>query len=188
MDEYNDEHTASKTQQKKDAEDLQQQAERLMSLKPEQLARLPLHPDLEVAIEEAGRISKPDARRRHALFVAKLMRAGDLDLLLAALEKLDDPLREKRLHDWIERVANADSVKHSESLVHELTQWYPHADRQHLRNLVRQLLQGRPDAEQPDKEARQKFRRLRRRLLQYAVEVDRQAPLYDDPEQDWLQD
>lgn len=186
MDEYNDELGASKTQRKKDAEDLQQQAERLMSLKPQQLARLPLHPDLEAAIDEAARITKPDARRRHALFVAKLMRAGELDSLLSALEKLDDPLREKRLHDWVERVASAASAKHSEGLVHELTEWYPHADRQHLRNLVRQLLQGRPDSDEPDKDARQKFRRLRRRLLQYVVEVDRQAPLFDDPDEDWL--
>lgn len=175
MTEYSDELPPSKTQQKRDMEALVVKAERLMSLKPAEQARLPLMPAVEKALEEARRIKSADARRRHAHHVARLLEDESGDATLAALEQLDDPVRQQRLHKWLEQLAGAENLKAAGGIMEEVLTFYPDGDRQHLRNLVRNVIRQRPEDEGP---ASEKFRRERKRLAQYLNELERQAPLY----------
>lgn len=175
MTEYSDEVPASKTQQKRDMEALVEKAERLMSLKPAEQARLPLLPAVEKAVNEARRISSADARRRHALHLARLLDDENGEATLAALQQLDDPVRQQRLNGWLEQLVNAETLKAANSVMEEVHDFYPDADRQHLRNLVRNVIKQRPESETPVPE---KFKRERKRLAQYLNELERLAPLY----------
>ena len=174
-DEYNDD-LPSKSQRKREADYLQEQGMRLMDLKPRDLARLPLNDALIRAIEESRRITKNEARRRHAQYMGRLMRETDGERIIEAMDTLQDPLRQQRLLDWSDRAAALANANESGPLLEEMLHWYPDADRQHLRNLVRNLLAARP-AEDADKEARKPFQRARRRVLDYLNELERNAAL-----------
>ncbi len=103
MTEYNDP-LPSKTRRKLEMQDLQDVGLKIMDLKAGQQARLPLSDALRAALEEARRINHPDARRRHALYVGRLISDGDTDSLLTALDTLTDPVRQQRLQQWTEQV------------------------------------------------------------------------------------
>ena len=104
MTEYNDT-PASKTRRKQDMQALQEVGLTLMGLKPEQRARLPLTDGLEKALDEARRITNLDARRRHALFIGRLIYDADSDAIVSAVEALQNPLRQQRLQHCTEQVA-----------------------------------------------------------------------------------
>src|SRR5438876_455542 len=55
--------------------ELQTLGERLIGLNPEQLAAVALPESLHDAIEQARRITKHEARRRHLQYIGRLMRA-----------------------------------------------------------------------------------------------------------------
>lgn len=175
MAEYSDELPPSKTQQKRGMEELVEKAQHLMSLKPAQQARLPLMPAVEKALEEARRIKSTDARRRHAHHLARLLQDESGEATLAALQQLDDPVRQQRLQKWLEQLLAAHDLKSANAVAEEILSFYPHAERQHLRNLARNVIRQRPEADAPPAE---KFKRERKRLAQYLNELERQAPLY----------
>jgi len=66
VEQYNDDELASKSELKREMEQLQEYGLQLMSLKPAELARLPLNNALLLAIEESRRITAHEGRRRHA--------------------------------------------------------------------------------------------------------------------------
>ena len=74
----------SKTELKKDMEDLQKLGEELASLKPSVLEKFPLSEDLADAIKDAQRF-KNEARRRQLQYIGKLMRFEDPEPLQACL-------------------------------------------------------------------------------------------------------
>lgn len=175
----NDEYThepPSKSQRKREADELQEQGLRLMNLKPADLARLPLNDDLERAIEESRRITKREARRRHAQYVGRLMREANGEAIIAAMDSLHDPLRQQRLLDWVDRFSALPGIGDGADMLGEMLDWYPAADRQHLRNLGRNLLAARP-AEESEQRQDEHFRRARRKLLDYLNDLERNSEL-----------
>lgn len=178
MTEYNDT-PASKTRRKQDRKDLEQVGQELMALKPAQRARLPLTTPLEQALEEAARITSMEARRRHAVFVARLVDEADTEALLAALAALNDPLRQQRIQQWTDRIIECEGPRDAEPVIQQVLEFYPEGDRQALRNQVRNLLKARPaDPDGADKAARDRLKRERKRFLGMLNELDRNAPLY----------
>ncbi|WP_407312256.1 ribosome biogenesis factor YjgA [Pseudomonas sp. nanlin1] len=128
----------SKTQVKRELHALVDLGERLTTLKPDVLARLPLSDPLRRALADAPKHTSNIARKRHIQFIGKLMRDQDLDAILVLLDQLDASTRQynERFHNlerWRDRLlAGDDGVL--ESFVNE----YPETDRQHLRQLIRQ--------------------------------------------------
>ena len=139
MTEYNDP-LPSKTRRKLEMQDLQDVGLKIMDLKAGQQARLPLSDALRAALEEARRINHPDARRRHALYVGRLISDGDTDSLLTALDTLTDPVRQQRLQQWTEQVLACPGPRDAEPLLQRILEFYPEADRQTLRNQALMLL------------------------------------------------
>ena len=84
----------SKTRRKRDAEALQALGEDLAELPGEVLATLGLPDRLLQALEEYGRISSHEARRRQRQFIGKLMRDVDPAPLQAFLDARRRPARE----------------------------------------------------------------------------------------------
>jgi ribosome-associated protein len=176
VEQYSDDELPSKSELKREMEQLQEYGLQLMALKPADLARLPLDGALLRAIEESRRISAHEARRRHAQFVGKLMRDEESQLVIPALLELKSPQRHRWLVDWQERFADQPDLRSADSQLDEILARYAHAERQQLRNLCRNVLNSRVDREAPES-ARDKYHRERKKLSDYLNTLERTAPL-----------
>ena len=83
------EEIVSKTQKKREVEELQKLGASLIALSPTQLASLELPEQLLAAVREAQRITSHGARRRQVQYIGKLMRSLDPAPVRAALAQLD---------------------------------------------------------------------------------------------------
>ncbi len=155
----------SKTQVKREMEALQELGKKLLGQKPEFLAKLPLSDELRAALKESERIRQNEAKRRHLQFIGKLMRDVDADLIRQHLDRQEAGTREyvqhfHQLENWRDRLLGD---------VEEITafmQAYPQADRQHLRQLIR-------NAER--EAAHNKPPASSRKLFKYIRELDEQG-------------
>src|SRR3546814_12951910 len=80
---------ASRSQQRRDALDVLELAQRLVALPPAQLAKLPVPEDLHPHIADTRRITSHIARKRQMAFLAKQMRREDAEALDAIRDALD---------------------------------------------------------------------------------------------------
>ena len=90
----------SRSEMKRRSHALQALGAGLARLPPARLAQLRLPQDLETALEELGRLTSREARRRQIQYVGRLMRGIDPALLQAVLAAMDAPIgknQEKRL-------------------------------------------------------------------------------------------
>ena len=140
----------SKTQIKREMQALVDMGERLTTLKPDILAKLPLTDEMRAALEEHKRHTANEAKRRHKSFIGKLMRDQDVDAILALLDQLDASSRQynERFHNlerWRDRLIAGD-----DAVLEKFVVEYPDADRQQLRSLIRQaqheVAQNKPPA------------------------------------------
>ncbi|MDX1802896.1 MAG: ribosome biogenesis factor YjgA [Alcanivorax sp.] len=179
MTEYSDDDFTSKTQQKREDNALHELGLSLMNLKPADQGRLPLSDSLIKALEEAKRITSNEARRRHAQFVGRLVRESDSEAIISALEALNDPFRQQRLSNWVEEILSHQQPRDAEGVLQQILAFFPHGDRQQLRSLVRNLFKARvTDPAQASGTEKDKFKRERRKLMNYLNELDKNAPLY----------
>ena len=150
----------SKSQVKRELHALQQLGERLTTLKPDMLARLPLTDALRRALDEAPKYTAHAARKRHIQFIGKLLRAQDLDAIHGLLEQIDSSSRQynERFHAlerWRDRL-----VEEGDAALEALVVQFPEADRQHLRGLIRQA-QHEAARNKPPAAARKIFKYIR---------------------------
>lgn len=137
-DRLDDELPKSKSQLKRDMQDLQELGKQLMSLPVDQLNQLPMSETLRAALLEAGRIRQHEARRRHLQFVGKVIRQEEhLEVLSNAVAAFDTGSAEhtRRQHlteRWRDRL-----IDEGDSVISELLEYAPGIDVQHLRNLAR---------------------------------------------------
>lgn len=137
---------ASRSQQRRDALDVLELAQRLVGLPPAQLARLPVPEDLLPHIADTRRITSHIARKRQMAFLAKQMRREDDEVLDAIRDALDaggEAARREtallhRAERWRERL-----LEEGDAALAELVGAHPSADRQQLRQLVRNTLDER---------------------------------------------
>ena len=136
LDDFSEE--KSKTQVKRELHALVDLGERLTTLKPDLLNRLPLTDGLRRALADAPKHTANIARKRHILFIGRLMRDQDIDAILTLIDQLDASTRQynERFHGlerWRDRLLGGD-----DSVLESFVSDYPEADRQHLRQLIRQ--------------------------------------------------
>lgn len=134
----------SKTQMKKEMHRVQALGEKLLTLRPDQLATIPMTERLANAVAESRRITKNEARRRHLQFIGKLMRDNDVDAIQSALERLDPGSelfqREMRqAEQWRERL-----IRQPEAEV-EWFEQHPDTEPQPFRALLRAARKEQPD-------------------------------------------
>jgi len=150
----------SKSQVKRELHALQDLGERLTTLKPEQLGRLPLSDMLLRALLEAPKHKAHAARKRHIQYIGKLMRSQDIEAITALLDQMDASTRQynERFHA-LERWRDLLLTGSDEALNNFISQ-YPDADAQHLRQLLRQA-QHEAAQSKPPAAARKVFKYLR---------------------------
>ena len=136
LDDFSEE--KSKSQVKRELHALVDLGERLTTLKPDLLNRLPLTDGLRRALADAPKHTANIARKRHILFIGRLMRDQDIDAILTLIDQLDASTRQynERFHGlerWRDRLLGGD-----DAVLDSFVGDYPEADRQHLRQLIRQ--------------------------------------------------
>lgn len=157
----------SRSQQRRDALEVFSICEQLVALTDAQLARVPVPEDLLPDIHEARRITSHIAHKRQLSFLAKQLRREDdevLDAIRDALDEKGEAARREtavmhRIEAWRERL-----VEEGDPALAELLDQYPDADRQGLRQLVRNSLDERK-RNKPPRSSRELFRRLRELIL-----------------------
>ncbi|MBV0933062.1 ribosome biogenesis factor YjgA [Marinobacterium weihaiense] len=150
----------SKSQLKREAEDLQRLGKRMAELRPDQQTKLPIDDQLRAAIEEYARIKANGAKRRHLQYIGKLMRTADADAIQAVVDRFDSAseAHNQLFHEmerWRERLIDGGNEP-----LQAFIDDHPNADIQHLRQLVRNAQRER-QREQPPTQARKLFRYIR---------------------------
>lgn len=126
----------SKSEIKRDAEDLKKLGDTLINLSNTNLAKIPLTADLEEAILLAQKLQK-GARRRQLQYIGKLLRRMDVEPIQEALAKVENrhQLQQDMLHK-IEQYRENLIAQGDAGMQTVLTE-YPEMDRQQLRTLIR---------------------------------------------------
>ena len=168
----------SRSQNRRDALDVLELAETLAGLSAAQLARLPIPDELMPHIRETQRITSYGARKRQTAFLAKQMRRQPdeaLDAIRDAMSKDGEAARRETaaLHR-VEALRDALLGFEGDAAMTALLAEHPHADRQHLRQLVRNAHDERK-RNKPPHAFRELFRELKELLAQDAAGADDDA-------------
>ncbi len=160
FDEFEDEEGKSKTKIKQEMHELQTLGEELTKLPPGKLDSMELPDDLRQAIADYQRFTARGAMKRQLQYIGKVMRNIDPEPILQALDKLQSKDRQQtahlhRLEKWRERLLN-DGDKALSELLNEA----PEADRQHLRQMIRNA-QREAQQNKPPKNSRAIFQYLK---------------------------
>ena len=157
----------SRTQQRREALEVRSLSERLVALAPAQLSKLPIPEDLLGHIHDTQRITSHIAHKRQLQFLAKQMRRESDETLEAIRDAMD---------------AGGESARRETAILHRVETWrarlledgyaalgdllaeYPSADRQHLRQLLRNTGEERA-RNKPPHAYRELFRELRELLV-----------------------
>lgn len=149
----------SKSEIKRDAEELKHLGVELVKLGKNALDKIPLDADLRAAIELAQRI-KMEGRRRQLQLIGKMLRQRDVDPIRQALDKLKNRHNQQvvvfhKLEQLRDRMVDG-----SDEAIEEVMNLWPDADRQQLRSLVRNARKEKA-GNKPPKSSRQIFQYLR---------------------------
>ncbi|MBD9479759.1 ribosome biogenesis factor YjgA [Pseudoxanthomonas sp. PXM02] len=164
----------SRTQQRGEALEIRSLAEKLVALPAAQLARLPIPEDLMPHIVETQRITSHIAHKRQLQFLAKQMRREEDEVLEAIRDAMDEGGEAARretamLHQaeqWRDRL-----LADGDQALADLLDAFPTADRQKLRQLVRNALDEKAK-NKPPRAFRELFRELRELLADASAADD----------------
>ena len=147
MDEENDEYFGpSRGEQRREALAVLALAHEVVATPYARLQQLGLSEDVLAAAAEAQRITAQIARKRAVGFLAKKLRREDEDSLLALRAALEhDKAGGRREAAALHRIEalRDELVEHGDEAFASFLSEYPHADRQHLRQLARNAREER---------------------------------------------
>ena len=156
-------HAPSRSEQRRTALDVLELGERLASLAPAQLAKLPVPESLLPHIEDTKRMSSHGARKRQLGFLAKQMRREDpeaLDAIRDALEAGGEAARRETALLHRAEAARGQLLEGGDEALSAFLEAHPGADRQRLRQLLRNAADERA-RNKPPRAYRELFRELR---------------------------
>lgn len=150
----------SKSQLKRESHALQAMGEELVELSAAKLAKIPMPDELADAVALARKIRARGGRKRQLQYIGKIMRSIDATPIEQALADLKNAAGKEaakfhRLEQWRDRL-----VDEGDAALGDLLEAFPDADRQHLRQLIRNA-QREAAKNKPPKSAREIFRYLR---------------------------
>ena len=154
----------SKSEIKRDAEDLKQLGEKLVNLTKANLTKVPLDDSLKDAIELAQRLQK-EARRRQLQYIGKLLRSIDAEPIREALEKIENKHNQQQAMLHKLEILRDELIAKGDAALTDLLNEYPSADRQQLRNLIR-AAQKEKEPNKPSKAYREIYQILRTLILE----------------------
>lgn len=172
FDSYSDEEEVefiSRSQIKRETQELQEMGEQLVEMSKNQLANIPLNQELSEAIVLARRLKSREAKRRQIQFIGKLLRNTDMEPIHQAIEKIRTQGQRHQLYrqqsiDWAERIC-----QEGPSIVEEFLAEFYHGDRQQLRQLQRAAAKeaaANAKLEDDKKASKTQFTKLQQCLLE----------------------
>ncbi|MFC3032999.1 ribosome biogenesis factor YjgA [Pseudoalteromonas fenneropenaei] len=156
----------SKSELKRDAQELHQLGLDLVALGKKQRERLPLSPVLQEAMAMADKLQgKHEAYRRHLNYISKTLRTTEnVAEIQAALDVLMNKNNQADvLINKIEQIRTA-LLKNGDDKANELLEQYPALERQKLRQLIR-AASKEVQAEKPAKSYKELFQYLKEAIL-----------------------
>ena len=159
----------SKSQRKRDADEIRDFAKLLTTLPASKLKRLELPSNIEDAIKKCPPVSTRGAHKRHLQFISKLIRkTEDVEGIKARLENPVSATKKKSDHELMRDSLINSFADH----VDELREHYPEVNLQTVRQLLRQI-NAAPEESVSDEEdstevqsLRKKAEKARKSLLQ----------------------
>ncbi len=150
----------SKSQLKRDATALQQLGRDLIEVPEADWEELKLPDGLIVALGDAKRMPSRGARKRQLQYIGKLMRDIDPEPIQhyfeqRQLEARYQARKHHELEDWRDRM-----IEEGDTAIESYLESHSNADRQHLRQLLRQIKKEQA-ADKPPKSSRALFRYIR---------------------------
>lgn len=150
----------TKSQIKREMLALQDLGAELVKLSPSQLEKIPMTEKLRDAIALAQRITSNGAMVRQLQFIGKLMREEDVEPIQRSLNELRFSAQKQAQHfhqleRWRDRLINE-----GDNALNDLLAQHTEADRQQLRQLIRQAQKEQKENKAPAA-ARELFRVLR---------------------------
>ena len=129
----------SRASLKKDCEETLELGERILALTKDELSQFNMDDELRHAFEEGQKIKSHGALKRQKHYIAKLMRGREIEPLAAQLNLIlhkDDIYGAafKRMEKWRDTV-----IEDGDKGINAFIEEYPHADRHHMRQLVRNV-------------------------------------------------
>lgn len=176
----------SRSEKRREALGVLELAEQLAGLTEAQIARVPVPESLMPHIVDTRRITSNIARKRQLAFLAKQMRKLDDDELQAMRDALDEKSESSRaevaamhrVEAWRTKLIDG-----GDDALAEFLDVHPDADRQRLRQLVRNVHEERK-RNKPPRAFRELFRELRGVMLGGAEPADDDADdLLDDTDE-----
>ena len=159
MDDF-DEDEISKSQRKRDLDELKKLGMELLEFSDDALRQLILEDVLLEAFRTAKRITSNNARKRQMQYIGKLLKNVDATPLREAVDARNHQhLTHTREFHKIELLRDK-LILEGDSALPEVLARYPRTDRQHLRKLIRQA-RNEQQAKQPPRASRLLFRYLR---------------------------
>jgi ribosome-associated protein len=151
--------SVSKSQRKRKALALQSLADEMVQLSAAELDTVPVSGELREAVVATRALTR-SAYRRQIRYLGRLLRDIDVTPIRKAVDTLkaashEDKARLRRLERWRERL-----LEEGDAAVKELVEIHPSADRQQLRQLVRNARREREEG-RPPRTYRQLFRFLK---------------------------
>jgi ribosome-associated protein len=136
----------SRTELKKESDELQKLGESLLTLRPDLMAKVELPEKLSDAVADAKRITNFEGKRRQMQFIGKLMRKLDdevIEGIKAALQEqvqgsAQETLQLHLAEQWRDRLIQSDEA------CGEWLKSFPETDSQQLRALIRQARKDAP--------------------------------------------
>jgi ribosome-associated protein len=151
----------SKSAVKRQMTALQEMGESLTRLTDKQLDKIPLDDErLVIAVRETQQIKSNSARKRHMQYIGKLMRDIDAEAIQKALQVMYQQKQQTNdsFHE-LEKIRDQ-VLEQGQSGIELVTEKWPHADRQQLRQMVLQH-QREVKSDKPPAASRKLFKYLR---------------------------
>lgn len=160
----NSEQLKSKSQLKKEVHEITKLGEQIVDSHLSLIDSLQLSPVCKKAILEARNITSHIGKKRQLKYIGKLLRDEDLDSIRVILKtnNQDHTAEVKQLHlaeRWRDRL-----LEEGDKAIGELIERHPSIDRQHLRQLIRNV-QKETTLNKPPKYKRELFQLLKSVLL-----------------------
>ena len=159
-----EEEVISKSQRKRNADAAQKLGKDILALSHDDQKSMDLPESLSDALDEARRIKKNSALKRQLQYIGKLMRTIDVEPIQEQYLKLTNHYDKdiKILHNlenWRDRL-----LEEGDKALEDLLKEAPNADRQHLRQLIRQSVKE-TKLKKPPKSSREIFKYLKTLFL-----------------------
>lgn len=133
----------SRSQLKREMEALQKIGKELIDLPASEFSKIEMPDELREAILFAHTLKSNEAKRRHLQYIGKLMRTVEVEPIKAAIEKIKNRNSQftaqfHKVEKWRDRL-----IEEGDEALQEFMEENPKADRQQLRQLIRNAQKDR---------------------------------------------